>query len=205
MTLTKAVSYVIRIVLLCALFGMTFVAGTAALAGVLPATPSEPGLLPSGVGLAVVVVADTLLITALILTSRWSGWKLALSLAVAYYGVVTFIMQIETWYFLTNLTVSPNVLPRLFIMGLPPAFVFIPIAVWVLGKGRAVADTGPNPALVMPARQWAWKLAVIAACILGCTGPPATSSPGKTLRCAPSTAIPARRSHFGPRSRVIYG
>jgi hypothetical protein len=167
MALTKAASHFIRIALLSVAFGITYAAGAAALAGVLPATPSEPGLVPGGVGLVIVVVADTLLITALILTSRWGGWKLAVSLAVAYYGVVTFMMQIETWYFLTELTVGPDVLPRLFLMGLPPAFVFIPLAVWTLGKGRAPADTGPNPALVMPASQWAWKLAVIAAVYLG--------------------------------------
>jgi hypothetical protein len=37
----------------------------------------------------------------------------------------------------------------------------------MLGKGRVPADTGPNMALVMPARQWAWKLAVIAVVYLG--------------------------------------
>jgi hypothetical protein len=47
-------------------------------------------------------------------------------------------------------------------MGVPTAFLFIPLAVWILGKGRAVEDTSPNPALVMPAGQWLWKLAVLA-------------------------------------------
>lgn len=167
MTITQAVSYIIRIALLSIVFAITFATGAAALANVLPATPSEPGLVPDGIGLAIVVAADTLLITALILTSRWGGWKLALWLAVAYYGVATFMTQIETWYFLTDLTVGPEVLPRLFLMGLPPACVFIPLAVWVLGKGRAAADTGPNPALVMAAGQWAWKLGALAVIYLG--------------------------------------
>lgn len=47
-------------------------------------------------------------------------------------------------------------------MGIPTAFLFIPAAVWILGKGRAAADTSPNRALVMPVRQWIWKLAAIA-------------------------------------------
>jgi hypothetical protein len=162
MTITKAASTLIRIALLSIVFAITYVAGAAVMADVLPATPSEPGPVPDAVGLAIVVVADTLLITALVLTSRWGGWKLALSLAVAYYGLATFMTQIETWYFLTDLTVGPDVLPRLFLMGLPPAFVYIPIAVWVLGKGRAQTDAAPNPALTMPASQWIWKLAVIA-------------------------------------------
>jgi hypothetical protein len=167
MTFARVVSYLIRFALLSVVFAITFAAGAATLARVLPATASEPGLLPNGVGLAIVVVADTLLISTLILTSRWSGWKLALSLAVAYYGVATFMTQIEIWYFLRGLTVGPEALRRLFLMGLPPAFIFVPIAVRVLGKSRAPVDTSPNPALVMPARQWAWKLAVIAVVYLG--------------------------------------
>jgi hypothetical protein len=167
MTLRSTNSLLIRITLLCGLFALTFIVGASVMAGVLPTTASEPGPVPDGVGLAIIVVADTMLITALIFTSRWGGWKLAMSLAVAYYGLATFMTQIETWYFLTDLTVGPDVLPRLFVMGLPPAFVFIPMAVWVLGKGRARDDAAPNRALLMPTQQWAWKLAVIAVVYLG--------------------------------------
>jgi len=50
---------------------------------------------------------------------------------------------------------------RLFLMGIPTAFLFIPLAVWILGKGRATAHAAPNLALVMPVQQWIWKLAAI--------------------------------------------
>ena len=106
---------------------------------------------------------------------------MAVSLALAYYGAVTFVMQVETWYFLSSITVSPQLLPRLFLMGVPTAFLFIPLAVWVLGKGRATADASPSPFIpppcppkvggnggrgerggaVMPIQQWIWKLATI--------------------------------------------
>ena len=152
-----------KFALLYVLFNATFVIGSMAVAGVIPASADmEPGLVSEGSGLLIVSLACLFVITALILTSRWSGWKLALSLAFAYYGAVTFLMQIETWYFLSAITVGPQLLPRLFLMGIPPAFVFIPLAVWILGKGHAPADDSPNPTLVMPARQWVWKLAAIA-------------------------------------------
>jgi len=152
-----------KFALLYVLFNVIFVIGSMAVADVIPENANmEPGLVSEGSGLLIVSFACLSVITALILTSRWSGWKLALSLAFAYYGAVTFLMQIETWYFLSAITVGPQLLPRLFVMGIPPAFVFIPLAVWILGKGRAAADDSPNPALVMPARQWAWKLAAIA-------------------------------------------
>jgi hypothetical protein len=71
-------------------------------------------------------------------------------------------VQIETWYFLSSSTVTPDVLPRLFLMGVPTAFVFIPLAVWILGKGHSSGETSSNHALVMPVRQWIWKLATLA-------------------------------------------
>ncbi len=152
-----------KFVLLFVLFIVVFVIGSMAVVGVMPENANmEPGLVPERSGLLIVSLACLSVITALILTSRWGGWKLALSLAFAYYGAVTFLMQIETWYFLSAITVGPQLLPRLFLMGIPPAFVFIPLTVWILGKGRATTDNSPNLALVMPARQWVWKLAAIA-------------------------------------------
>ena len=155
--------WILRFLSLLVLFIVFFMIGSMAVVGVMPAlATSEPGLVPATSGLLIVALADLLVIAALILTSRWSGWKLAASLALAYYGAVTFVMQIETKYFLSSITVGPQLLPRLFLMGIPTAFLFMPLAVWVLRKGRAAASTSPNPALVMPVQQWIWKLAIIA-------------------------------------------
>lgn len=162
-TARQAFKWMIRFILLYILFIVFFALGSFAVADVMPASAtSEPGLVSPAGGLLIIALVNLLVIAALILSSRWGGWKLALSLALAYYGAVTFVMQIETWYFLSSITVGPQLLPRLFLMGLPPAFLFIPLAVWILGKGRAAADASPDPALVMPAQQWAWKLAAIA-------------------------------------------
>jgi hypothetical protein len=159
--------WILRSILLYGLFIGFFMIGSMAVAGVMPDTAiSEPGLAPATSGLLVIALADLLVIGALILTSRWSGWKLAVSLSLAYYGAVTFLMQIETWWFLSSITVGPQLLPRLFLMGIPTAFLFIPLAVWILGKGRTTADTSPNLALVMSAKQWIWKLAAIAVAYL---------------------------------------
>lgn len=152
-----------RFLLLFVLYLAAFLAGSTAVAGFMPVdVVSEPGLVSDVAGLGIIALANVALIAALILTSRWSGWKLAAGLALAWFGAVTFLMQIETGYFLTSLTVGPQLLPRLFVMGMPTAFLFIPLAVWVLGKGKAAAATLPRPALSMPARQWLWKLAVAA-------------------------------------------
>ena len=152
-----------RFALLYVLFAVCFVAGAMPVAGALPpSAASEPGLVSATSGLLIIALVNLLVIAALILTSRWGGWKLAISLALAYYGAVTVLPQIETWYFLSSITVGPRLLPRLFLMGMPTAFLFIPLAVWLLGSGRATPEAVPNDALVMPVREWIWKLAAIA-------------------------------------------
>ncbi len=127
---------------------------------------SEPGLVSPTSGLLIIALVNLLIIVPLIQTSRWGGWKLAAILALSYYGAVTFIVQLESWFFLTASTVDAQMLPRLFLMGIPPAFLFIPLAVWILGKNRSTIDTTPNPVMVMPIRQWAWKLVTVVAAYL---------------------------------------
>ena len=156
-----------QFVLLFVLFIVFFMIGTMAVVDELPDRAiSEPGLVPDTFALPIIALANLLVLAALILTSRGSGWKLMISLGLAYYGAVTILTQIETWYFLSSINVSPQLLLRLFLMGLPPAFLFIPLAVWILGKGHTTVDPAPNPALVMPTTQWIWKLAAIAVAYL---------------------------------------
>ena len=47
-------------------------------------------------------------------------------------------------------------------MGLPTAFLFVPLAVWVLGKWRVPAEASSNSAPAMPIQQWIWKLVALA-------------------------------------------
>ena len=151
-----------RFILLVVLFILFFMVGSQAVAGFIPDIASEPGVVSPETGILVISIINTLLITGIILNSRWTGWKLALGLSFAYYGTVTFVMQIETWYFLSDLTVGAELLPRLFMMGIPVALFFITLAVLVLGKGRRRHDLEPNYALIMPVKQWILKLGVIA-------------------------------------------
>ncbi|MEQ1762842.1 MAG: hypothetical protein ABL984_06795, partial [Pyrinomonadaceae bacterium] len=60
-------------------------------------------------------------------------------------------------------TLPPGVLPRLFLMGALIAAPFSVLAVLILGKRKEDTNNSEtNLRLVMPAREWAWKLAVIA-------------------------------------------
>ena len=87
-----------------------------------------------------------------LLSSRWVGWKLALATIFSYLGVTTVMAQIETAYFLSGLTLPPALLPRLVLMGLLTAVIFIPLAVVILWRVRAkdADDSRPMSGLVMP-------------------------------------------------------
>jgi hypothetical protein len=54
-----------------------------------------------------------MVMTHLILRSRWTGWRLVAAVFFIFYGVTTFMPQIESAVFLTRL--PPGTLPRLFL------------------------------------------------------------------------------------------
>lgn len=103
---------------------------------------------------------DTIVLTYIILRSRWAGWRLMATVFFIFYGVMTFMSQIESAVFITQL--PAGMLPRLFLMGILIAAPFSVSAVLILGKRKADNEnTSPNTRLVMPAMEWAWKVAVI--------------------------------------------
>jgi len=111
--------------------------------------------------LLAVCLLQVMVMTHLILRSRWTGWRLIAAVFFTFYGVTTFMPQIESAVFLTRL--PAGTLPRLFLMGILIAIPFSVLAVLILGKRKAeMVDAAPNSRLVMPASEWAWKLVVIA-------------------------------------------
>jgi hypothetical protein len=110
--------------------------------------------------LAVCFLQATVL-SYLILRSRWTGWRLVVTLFVVFYGVATLMPQIESAVFPTRL--PPGMLPRLFLMGALIAAPFSLLAVLILGRRKpAPADPQSSSRLIMPTSEWAWKLVVIA-------------------------------------------
>jgi hypothetical protein len=162
MRVLSVLGWILRFVVLIVLFNVLFISGAQVVSGVIPNSASEPGLVSAEIGILIMSVVNTIIVMGLILSSRWSGLKLALALSFSYYGAVTFMMQIETWYFLSDITVGEQLLPWLFVMGMPVAFVFIPLAVWIMGKGRSKVDLEYNPVLVMTMKQWVFRLVLIA-------------------------------------------
>jgi hypothetical protein len=113
------------------------------------------------VALLAVCFLDALVLAYIILRSRWAGWRLIATVFFVFYGVMTFISQIESLVFHI---LPPGMLPRLFLIGVLVAAPFSPLAVVILGKRKvdSAKTDEPNSRLLMPAKEWAWKLAIIA-------------------------------------------
>jgi hypothetical protein len=104
---------------------------------------------------------QVMVMTHVVLRSRWTGWRLAAAVFFVFYGVTTFMPQIESAVFLTRL--PSGTLLRLFLMGALIAIPFSVLSVLILGKRKGEThDTEGNSRLVMLPSAWAWKLAVIA-------------------------------------------
>lgn len=158
----KTIGWSIRFAGLVVLYFIVLALGGKLVAPYLPTTPAEPGPVPQMTGLVIVCTATVLVVMSVIHSSRWHGWKLIAAMAVAFYLVMTLVTQLEAWYFLLGITVGPELMARLFLQGIPTAFLFIPIVILFMGRLRPLAGEATSQAIVpMPLKEWLWKLGVI--------------------------------------------
>lgn len=153
----------LRVIALTVILFLCFAVGSSVLrlgATAPPADGTEAGEGARAAALLLVCLLDTLVITYLVLRSRWAGWRLSAAVFAVFYGSMTFMSQIESAVFITRL--PPGTVPRLFLMGVLIAAPYSGLAVLVLGKWKVDAMVAAtNARLVMPAGAWAWKLSVI--------------------------------------------
>lgn len=163
----RPLSLLARLGALVPVFFFTFVLGAALFPPALPegVTP-EAGPFSPLVTHLVVAATHVGVVALVVLRSRAGGWRLALPLAFSYYGCTTFLGQVETGFFLVGRTVPADALVNLFLMGVPPALIFVPMAVWLLGPARP-PDAAPAAPAPMPVGQWAWKLALLSVAYVG--------------------------------------
>jgi hypothetical protein len=160
--MAKTIGWLVRFMTLCFLYSIVFVLSGGIVAPYLPATPAEAGPVSQMVGLLIVCASTVLVIMLVIHSSRWNGWKPVAPMAVAYYLVVTLVTQLEAWYFLLGVTIGPELMVRLFLQGIPIAFLFIPSAVLIMGRWRVSAEEPGSPiSLSMPLKEWLWRLGMI--------------------------------------------
>lgn len=164
MNIKNVVARILGFVALVVVYFVCFMVSTRLL-------PSDPNaqLTPeqtsaAGMAILVVAVSNSLAIAIPIRRSRWHGWKLAGAIALVFYGVYTFLSQIETLAYPAAAAQMPDgMVTALFISGLALAIPVSLLAVLLMGKAgiSAEADT-PNLRLVMPTKEWIWRLVTLA-------------------------------------------
>ncbi|RLE71942.1 MAG: hypothetical protein DRJ37_03915, partial [Thermoprotei archaeon] len=112
--------------------------------------------------LALMCFLDVVVLSFPIIHSRWAGWRLAIAVFLVFFGIMTFLSQIETVVFLQYLVkiVPVEMVPRFFAQGAITAALFSPIIVKVYGWMRGRSETSRK--LNIPLSQWIWKLSLIA-------------------------------------------
>lgn len=120
----------------------------------------------SALGLLIVCLIDTLILTYFILRSRLSGLRLMVVVALVFYGVKTFTSMLEAWYFVTN--IAPEELVGMFLFTIPLVVIFPLVAVPILGKAkkRQETDDTPNMRLVMSVRQLIGKVVFLSVIVM---------------------------------------
>jgi hypothetical protein len=85
--------------------------------------------------LFVLLLMEFIWIVYLIRRISLSGMKLFLVVVLVFWGLQTFMTQIETWYFREAMPViTDKVLLRLFLNPFITAVTFVPAGIWILGK-----------------------------------------------------------------------
>jgi hypothetical protein len=118
-------------------------------------------------GMLLRAAVNTLVIALIVARSTWRGWRLFAGLAFAWYGTMTFMAQIEAYWFAPSLGLARNVPIELALKELPLVLAITLVAVLAWGRARP-AEPAPDPhnRLPLSAAEWLWKLAVIAALYL---------------------------------------
>jgi hypothetical protein len=162
MNIKSTLILVLRIIVLTIVMFILFSVGAAVFATDPAAAQQGPEeAAASALALLLVSFIDTLILTYFILRSRLRGLRLMVVVALVFYGVKTFTNIIEAWWFMTNVT--PEEITGLFLMTVPMAVLFPPVAVLILGKAKKQdeIDESPNTRLVMPTGQLVAKVAFL--------------------------------------------
>jgi hypothetical protein len=124
-----------------------------------PEAQPAPGavLLP----LLTVSLCVGIMVSYLILRSSWRGWTLVLAMFAGVYGISTVVNQLDSMFFLSRI-LPRGMIPAIFLQGAITAALFVPLAVWVLGKWRgAMPAVAPSTPARMGAASAAWRIALL--------------------------------------------
>jgi hypothetical protein len=94
------------------------------------------------------LVSQLLTLVYLVRRLDLSGMKLFLAVVMVFWGLQTFMTQLETWYFREAMPeITDQELVNLFLRPLITTVLFVPVAMWVLARWKALpgASQGHSP------------------------------------------------------------
>jgi len=101
----------------------------------------------------------SLVSAGIIQNSRWRGLKLIAALVFTFYGLMTFISQIESIAYL-RAKMPPGLIKNLFVTGAVVAVLFVPLAVLIMGKIRGPEQ--PHAERVLTMKSQAARFGILA-------------------------------------------
>ena len=125
-------------------------------------TPPDPTAAQSplspAMAMPLVALLNTSVMSWLILRSRLAGRRLAVVMTLVFFGVQTFMAQVESWIFQFSPAFAAHLpaamIPWILLAGLLHACLWVPLAVRILGRWTAPSsDCGrPQPHFARPGR-----------------------------------------------------
>ena len=112
-------------------------------------------ILLTPIQLTLVAFIDTLVLSYLVLSSRWGGWREWGAVFSALYGMNYVLTAVESVYLGSIL--STDMVIGLLANGAITSAIFSAFLVWILGK-RGTRNETQNDRLVMGTREWTWKI-----------------------------------------------
>ncbi len=122
---------------------------------------------PTGtiISLFIARALQIIVLSYVIIRSRWSGWRLVVTTFVVFYGIETCLSLIEAVAFLQHFIdiIPTESMPKMFLHGAITTGLFSLLAVLVHGKMKRTEESQePNLRLVMPWMVWTRRLILIA-------------------------------------------
>jgi len=116
----------------------------------------------AGMALLVVSIVNALLLVWPIARSRWHGLKLSGAVMLIFFGIQTFMSQIETMFFGSAFNISPTEMRSIILSGLFTAIFFSFLAVLIMGKMRKPKEEEePVAPIELSTQGWVLRLVLL--------------------------------------------
>ena len=163
MNIKKFFATVLKVLGICIAMIVSFViAGVIANPGAASSSQSAEETAQAGMALLVVSIVNALLLAYPISRARWYGLKLVGAVLLVFFGVQTFMSQIETMFFGGAFNISSAEMRNIILTGFLTAVFFSFLAVLIMGKIRKPKEEeAPAAPFELSAKDWAMRLVLL--------------------------------------------